>query len=410
MSKRSNIVVQKYGGTSVDDAEKIKRVASQIIEKKKSGKSVVVVVSAPGDTTDNLISMAAGISPDPEIREMDMLLATGEQQGIALVAMAIHEQGYKAISFTGHQVGIITDSVHSRARIKSINTKKIKKELAQDNIVIVAGFQGISPEENITTLGRGGSDLSAVALAAVLDAHVCEIYTNVGGVYSTNPSIVPGAVKIEKISYDEMLELASAGAKVLQSRSVEIAKKNNVRIDIKSSYIDEQKNSGTIIMKEIKNLEQVEVRGVTLDKNQIRMSIVGVPDRPGIAAKIFGELAEENINVDMIIQSSAHETGINDISFTVNREMLKRAVEICGRIKDELKARDIITDKDVAKISIIGVGMRSHAGVAARMFKLLSDNNINIEMISTSEIKISCVINSKKGKAAVKILHKEFYE
>ncbi|MEA3506951.1 MAG: aspartate kinase [Elusimicrobiota bacterium] len=407
MSKK-NIVVQKYGGTSVGDAAKIKRVASRIIRKKESGKSVVVVVSAPGDTTDRLIEMAGSISPNPEIRELDMLLATGEQQGIALVAMAIHEQGHNAISLTGHQVGIMTDSAHSRARIKSINTKKLKKELARDNIVIVAGFQGISVEENITTLGRGGSDLSAVALATVLDAEACEIYTDVDGVYNTDPSVVPEAKKIDKISYDEMLEFASAGARVLQSRSVEVAKKNNVKVVIKSSYIEEEKNSGTIIMKETKDLEQVAVRGVTLDKNQARMSIVGVPDRPGIAAKIFGDLAKENINVDMIIQSSAHETGINDISFTVNHEMLKKAVEICSRIKGELGATGIITDENVAKISIIGIGMRSHAGVAAKMFELLSDNDINIEMISTSEIKISCVIDAKEGKSAVKILHKEF--
>lgn len=404
------IVVQKYGGTSVRDADRIMNVARKIIGRVKTGRDVVAVVSAPGDTTDNLMDMAYAITEDPDDRELDVLLATGEQQGISLVAMAIKKMGYKARSFTGAQVGIITDSAHSRARIKSIKTDSIKKAFREGCVAIVAGFQGISEEENITTLGRGGSDLSAVALAAVLDAEVCEIYTDVDGVYTTDPSIVPQARKIDEISYDEMLEMASAGAKVMQSRSMEVAKKNNVMIHIKSSLKKETKKGGTIVMRETKNLEQVVVRGVTLDEDQVKISIAGVPDRPGTAAKIFGALAEANINVDMIIQSSAHDVGKNDISFTINSGMLVRARNILQEVKKRLRAERFIIDEDVNKVSIVGVGMKSHAGVAARMFEVLWENGINIEMISTSEIKISCVVAKKDGKKAIKALHSEFCE
>ncbi len=405
-----SVVVQKYGGTSVRDAERIRNVARRIVNTFKSGSQVVAVVSAPGNTTDKLMEMAYSISKNPDERELDVLLATGEQQGISLVAMAIKETGCKAISFTGAQVGILTDSLHSMARIKSIDTSTIKKALSEDNIVIVAGFQGISEEENITTLGRGGSDLSAVALATVLKARVCEIYTDVAGVYTADPSIVPEAHKIDEISYDEMLEFASSGAKVMHSRAMEVAKKNSIKIHIKSSLIEDTKKGGTTVMKETTDLEQVVVRGVTLDEDQVKMSIVGVPDEPGIAARIFSVLAIENVNVDMIIQSSAYKSGINDISFTISHQRLNKAKEILQRVKDEICAKDIMIDEDVDKVSIVGVGMKSHAGIAARMFEVLAEKNINIEMISTSEIKISCVVSKNRGKEALKVLHHEFCE
>jgi aspartate kinase len=375
----------------------------------KCGNEVVAVVSAPGKTTDRLMDMAYSISRKPHERELDVLLSTGEQQGIALVAMAINEMGHKAISLTGPQVGISTDSAHTRARIKSIDTDIIKKALDEGNIVIVAGFQGVSESENITTLGRGGSDLSAVALAAVLKAEICEIYTDVDGVYTADPSVVSEAKKIDRISYDEMLEMASAGAKVMYSRAMEVAKKYDVKLHIKSS-LKEGEDSGTVVTKETKDLEQVVVRGATLDEDQVKMSIAGVPDKPGTAAKIFGTLAKEDINVDMIIQSSAYERGVNDISFTISHQRLDRALEILEKVKEDIGAKQIIFDKDVDKVSIVGVGMKSHAGVAARMFEVLAKNDINIEMISTSEIKISCVVSSKNGKKALETLHHEFCE
>ncbi len=398
------IIVQKYGGTSVKNVERIKNVAARIVNTMKSGSDVVVVVSAPGNTTNRLMDMAHSISENPTGRELDILLSTGEQQGISLLAMAICEMGHKAISFTGAQVGILTDSLYSMARIKRIDTATILKALSDGNIVIVAGFQGISEEENITTLGRGGSDLSAVALAAVLDAEVCEIYTDVDGVYTTDPSIVPEAHKIDDISYDEMLELASSGAKIMQSRAMEVAKKYNVKLNIKSSLSKDYKEGGTMVVKETKDLEEVVIRGVSLDEDQVKVSIVGVRDRPGIAADIFGALANENINVDMIIQSSAYERGINDISFTVSKQQIKKVKDILNK----LQAKEIIVDEEVVKVSIVGVGMKSHAGVAAKMFEILAKKSINIGMISTSEIKISCVISSKVGKEAVKVLHNEF--
>ncbi len=405
-----SIIVQKYGGSSVKDAAHIKKVADHIIETYNSGNEVVVVVSAPGNTTDRLLEMASQITDDPDHRELDVLLATGEQQSISLMAMAVKSQGYNAVSLTGTQVGILTDSVHSKARIKKIDTRKLKEALKKDNIVIVAGFQGISEENNITTLGRGGSDLSAVALAAVLDASVCEIYTDVAGVYSTDPRITSGARKINKISYDEMMEMASAGAKVLQSRSIEVAKKNSIDIHLRSSMEKNYSKGGTMVTKESKDLEQVVVRGVTLDEDQVKITIIDVPDRPGVAANIFGALAADNINVDMIIQSSAHKSGVNDISFTVAHHRLSRARKVMEKIRHKLGTGEIIIDEDVEKVSIVGIGMKSHAGVAAKMFDILSRNNINIEMISTSEIKISSVVSKKKGKEAVKTLHREFCE
>lgn len=404
------IIVQKYGGTSVKDADSIRNVASRIVRTMKSGKDVVVVVSAPGDTTDRLMDMAYSISKRPDERELDVLLSTGEQQGISLVAMAIKEMGCKAISLTGAQVGILTDSFHSMARIKSIDTQKIKKALDDGNIIIIAGFQGISEDENITTLGRGGSDLSAVALASVLKAENCQIYTDVDGVYTTDPSLVAEACKIDEISYDEMLELASSGAKIMQSRSMEVAKKNNVKLYIRSSLKIDEEGGGTIVMKETKDLEQVLVRGVTLDEDQVKMSIVNLPDKPGMAANVFGNLAKENINVDMIVQSSAYKRGYNNISFTVNHQSVNNAIEILEKVKNELDGEEVIVDKNVDKVSIVGIGMKSHAGVAARMFEVLAKNDINIEMISTSEIKISCIVTDKTGKEALKALHKEFCE
>ncbi len=404
-----DIVVQKYGGTSVRDADRIKNVASRILRAAESGKRVVAVVSAPGDTTDRLMEMASSITSEPPERELDVLLSTGEMQGMSLLAMAIHELGSRVVSLTGAQVGILTDSEHSRARIKKIDTRKILSALEEGNIVIVAGFQGVSADDNITTLGRGGSDLSAVALAAVLGAGVCEIYTDVDGVYTADPSVAEKAFRIERITYDEMLELASAGAGVMQSRSMEVAKKHSVRLSIRSSLADERKG-GTIIMEDTKDLEQVVVRGVTLDEDQVKMSIEGIPDRPGIAAEIFGALAAESINVDMIIQSSAYKTGLNTISFTVSHGRLKRAREILDGLEREMGAERVVVDEDVHKVSIVGIGMRSHAGVAAKMFEVLAKNSINIEMISTSEIKISCVVPGKYGKDAVKALHREFCE
>jgi len=398
------LVVQKYGGTSVAGPERIKKVARRIIETKKKGNRVVIVVSAPGDTTDKLIQTAQEITSSPPEREMDMLLATGEQMSIALLAMAINALGEKAVSLTGGQVGIVTDETFTKAKIKKIDTRKIEKELGKDRIVIVAGFQGITANRDITTLGRGGSDLTAVALASVLKADRCEVYTDVAGVYTADPRIVPDARKIDEISYDEMLELASLGAQVMVPRSVEVAKKFDVDIQVRSSFSEEE---GTVITREVTKMEEVVVSGVAYDKDQVKVTITGVPDRPGIAAKIFGALAQGNVNVDMIIQSSAKE-GINDISFTVSRGDLRKTLEIMERVKQEMGAKGLIYDEGVAKVSIVGVGMRSHSGVACEMFSALAEENINIEMISTSEIKISCVIKEKETERAVRALHRKF--
>jgi aspartate kinase len=398
------LIVQKYGGTSVDGPERINRVASRIIETKKKGNRMVIVVSAPGDTTDKLMEAAQQITPSPTDREMDMLLATGEQMSIALLAMAINARGGEAVSLTGGQVGIVTDETFTKARIKKINTRKIERELSKDRIVIVAGFQGITAKRDITTLGRGGSDLTAVALASVLKADQCEVYTDVAGVYTADPRIVPDAKKIDRISYDEMLELASLGAQVMVSRSIEVAKKFDVDIHVRSSFNDEE---GTVITKEVSRMEEVEVSGVAYDKDQVKVAITDVPDRPGMAAKIFGALGAGNVNVDMIIQSSA-EGGVNDISFTVNRGDLKKTLDIMERVKQEIGAKELIYDEGVAKVSIVGAGMRSHSGIASKMFSALAEENINIEMISTSEIKISCVIKEKDTEKAVRAIHRKF--
>ena len=396
--------MQKYGGTSVADPEKVKRVARRVIRTKEEGNDLVVVVSAPGNMTDELIELAHQITDSPPAREMDMLLATGEQRSIALLTMAICDQGHSAISFTGSQAGIITDDIHRKARIKSVQAERITEELSKGKIVIVAGFQGSTVDNAITTLSRGGSDTSAVALAAGLQAGICEIYTDVEGVYTADPRIVPEAKKINSISYDEMLEMASLGARVLHSRAVEYAKKSGVPLHVRSSF---NENPGTLVTKEVEDMEGVVVRGITHDKEQSKISIFGVPDRPGIAYKIFQAIGAAEINVDMIVQGIGKD-GRATISFTLSRTDLRDAVEIVQRVGKEIGATDITTDENIAMVSVVGIGMKSHSGVAARMFGALAAENINIQMISTSEIKISCVIEEKDTEQAVRAIHSKF--
>ena len=405
-----SLVVMKFGGSSVADSEKIKHVANRIIAKKKLGNKVVAVVSAPGDMTDDLIEMAKKITDTPDDREMDVLLSTGEQVSIALLSMAIKAAGSDSISLTGPQAGISADLSHTKARITGIVPTKIKKELAKGKIVIVAGFQGLNPNKDIATLGRGGSDLTAVALAAALKADSCEIYTDVEGVYTTDPRVISDATKIGFISFDEMLEMAGSGAQVMQGRSIEVGMKFGVNIHVRSTFSE---NEGTIISteenvrKRRKNMEEVVVSAVTFDKNEVKFSIVDLPDRPGIAAKLFSELAKQNVNVDMIIQSAA-ENGLNDISFTVTHSDLKKTENVLASVQKELGAKQILVDDKIAKISVVGVGMKSHPGVAAKMFEVLAKEQINIQMISTSEIKISCAISENELKQAVSALHKAF--
>jgi aspartate kinase len=398
------LIVQKFGGSSVANVERIQNVAKRVVSYKNRGYSLVVVVSALGDTTDELIELANKITLQPSEREMDMLLSTGEQISVALLAMAIHKLGCEAISFTGAQVGIITDKSHTRARIIKINADKIKEELKKGRIVIVAGFQGATLDQDITTLGRGGSDLTAVALAKELSADECEIYTDVEGVYTTDPRIEPAARKINKITYDEMLEMASLGAQVMQARSIEVAKKFDVPIHVRSSF---SKKSGTLIIKEAKRMEDVVVTGVTLNKNEAKITVCDVPDKLGIAAKIFKELSEGGISVDMIVQNVSH-TRKTDISFTINKANAEKTLKITKRIAKNISAGDVLEDQDIARISIVGVGMKSHSGVAATMFDALAKNKINIEMISTSDISISCIIQKKFAEAAVRALHGKF--
>ncbi len=398
------LIVQKYGGTSVGNIERIKAVAKRVAESKDKGYQVVVVVSAMSGETDRLINLAHQITQDPDEREIDMLISTGERVTIALLAMALQALGCKASSFTGRQVGIITDSAHTKARIERITAERIYQALEEGVIPIVAGFQGIDEKSDVTTLGRGGSDTTAVALAAALKADFCDIYTDVDGVYTADPNIVSNAQRLDKISYEEMLEMASLGAKVLQLRSVEFAAKYNVPVRVVSSF---NNNPGTLIVKEDKDMEQVLVSGVTCDKNTAKITLMGVPDRPGIAAKIFGSVAEANIVVDMIIQNVSQE-GLTDISFTVPRPDRKKALEIVKRIGKEIGTKKVEAKEDIAKVSIVGVGMRSHSGVAAKMFATLAKEGINIMMISTSEIKISCVIDSRYTELAVRSLHDAF--
>jgi aspartate kinase len=398
------LIVQKYGGTSVGNPERIRNVAKRVVRTKEQGNDVVVVLSAMSGETDKLINLANQVSDNPDPREMDMLVSTGERVTIALLAMAIHSLGHKAQSFTGRQAGIISDSVHTKARIEKISGERVRHALKEGKIAVVAGFQGINEHDDVTTLGRGGSDLSAVAVAAALNADLCDIYTDVDGVYTTDPNMVPEARKLDKISYDEMLELASLGAKVLQTRSVEFAKKHNVRVRVLSSFND---NPGTLVTREDSDMEKVVVSGVAYDKNQVKVTVTGVPDKPGVAAKIFNEISANNVVVDMIIQNIG-EGGLTDMSFTVPKTDSKKITELMKKVVAEIGARGVAVKEDIAKISIVGVGMRSHSGVAARMFSSMAKEGINIMMISTSEIKISIVIEAKYTELAVRVLHETF--
>ncbi len=401
------LIVQKYGGTSVGNPERIKNVAARVAKYHAQGDKIVVVVSAMSGVTDNLIKMAKEIMPLPSEREMDVLLSTGEQTTIALAAIALHSIGVPAVSMTGAQAGIVTDGVHTKAKIHNITPKKVHDMLNQGKVVIVAGFQGETPEGQITTLGRGGSDLTAIALAAALKADLCQIYTDVDGVYTTDPRIVPTARKLAEISYDEMLELASLGAKVMQSRSVEFAKKFGVIFEVRSSL---NENPGTIVKEETKSMEGVVVRGVALDKNQAKVTLVGVPDKPGVAARIFKALGDASVNVDMIIQNISHGSGspATDISFTADKPDLLKAQKVIEGLQKEVGFTEVLTNEKIGKLSIVGVGMKSHTGVAGKMFEVLANEGINIGMISTSEIKISVVIDLAKGEAAVKAVHAAF--
>jgi aspartate kinase len=401
------LIVQKYGGTSVGNPDRIKSVAARVASYRAKGDQVVVVVSAMSGVTDNLIKLARAIMPLPSEREMDMLLATGEQTTIALTAMALHALGLEAVSLTGAQAGIVTDGVHTKAKIQNITPKQVHKLLDDGRVVIVAGFQGQTSEGQITTLGRGGSDLTAIALAAALKADLCQIYTDVDGVYTADPRIVPGARKLPEVSYDEMLELASLGAKVMQSRSVEFAKKFGVIFEVRSSLND---NPGTLVKEETQSMENVVIRGVSLDKNQAKVTLVGVPDRPGVAARIFKALGEAAVNVDMIVQNVSHGSGTpaTDLSFTVDKADLLKSSKVIQELKGEVAYREVIADENIGKLSIVGVGMRSHSGVAALMFETLAREGVNIDMISTSEIKISVVIALAKAEQAMKAIHAEF--
>ena len=399
-----DILVQKFGGTSVADVERIQNVAKRVVKSKRAGSDVVVVVSALGDSTDKLIELAHQITQEPSERELDMLVSTGEQVSCALLTMAIHKLGEDAISFTGAQVGIITDSSFTKARIIDINAKRINEELKNGKIVIVAGFQGVSSNQDITTLGRGGSNLTAVALAKVLGAGSCEMYTDVEGIFTADPRVVKNARKIDAISYEEMFEMASMGAQVLQSRSIEFAMKFGVPIHVRSSFSDK---AGTIISKEVKAMEDIVVSGVAINKSEAKVTICDVPDKPGIAAKIFKDIAKEDINVDMIVQNISR-TGATDVSFTVPGSELNKTIKVAKEISKKVGAGSVTYDSDMAKVSIVGIGMRSHSGVAATMFEALAEKGINIEMISTSEIKISCVVNKKSGEDAVRAIHDKF--
>jgi len=398
------LVVQKYGGTSVGTTDRIKNVAKRIIKTYEAGNEVVVVVSAMSGETNKLVALANEMVDIPDNREYDVVVATGEQVTIGLLSMYLKSLGYKAKSYQGWQVPIITDNTFSKARIESIDDTKMRADLKAGNIVVVAGFQGVDQEGNLTTLGRGGSDTSAVALAAALKADVCEIYTDVDGVYTTDPNVCREARKVEKISYDEMLELASLGAKVLQIRSVEFAKKFNVDIHVRSSL---NENTGTIVTREDKDMEGILVSGVAYDKNEAKIAILGVPDKPGIAAKLLTPLSDAAISVDMIVQNVGHD-GLTDFTFTVTKADLKKALMITNEVAKDILAKEVQSDENISKISIVGLGMRSHAGVATRMFTALAKNSINIQMISTSEIKISVVIDEKYTELAVRVLHEEF--
>jgi aspartate kinase len=398
------LIVQKYGGTSVGDAGRIRNVASRVIRAKDAGNDVVVVVSAMAGETNRLVALAQEMADLPDEREMDVVLATGEQVTIGLLAIAIKRMGHGARSFTGSQVRILTDSAFTKARIRKIDDNAMRVALARGEVVVVAGFQGIDEHGNVTTLGRGGSDTSAVALAAALRADVCEIYTDVDGVYTTDPNIVPTARKLDRVSYDEMLEMASLGAKVLQTRSVLFAKKYNVPIHVRSSFHD---GEGTLVTREEDIMEELVVSGVTYNRDEAKITVVGVPDQPGVAAKLFGPITARNVIVDMIVQNVGSD-GHTDLTFTVAKGDFKKALESAESTARALQARRVVSDDRIAKVSIVGMGMKNHAGVASRMFDLLAKEGINIQMISTSEIKVSCVIEDKYTELAVRTLHEGF--
>ncbi len=398
------LIVQKYGGTSVGNPEKIKAVAERVLGYSRQGHEMVVVLSAMSGETDRLIALANSVQEQPDTREMDVLLSTGEQVTVSLFAMAVKAAGYDAISFLGNQVKILTSSMHTKARIKNVDTDKVKAHLAQGKIVIVAGFQGVDENGDITTLGRGGSDTTAVALAAALKADQCEIFTDVEGVYTTDPNICPAAHKIERISYDEMLELASLGAKVLDIRSVGLAKRYKVPLHVRSTFVETE---GTWVIEEDKAMESMLVSGVTYNKNEARLTISRVPDKPGIAAKIFMPISDSGIVIDMIIQNT-RAGDLTDMTFTVPRTDYKKALGILQEVAADIGAEEVSSADNIAKVSIVGVGMRNHSGIASTMFHVLANEGINIMMISTSEIKVSCVIEEKYTELAVRALHDAF--
>jgi aspartate kinase len=399
-----SIIVQKYGGTSVADIQRIRRVAERVLRARGEGNQVVVVVSAMGHTTDELLAMAHELTPIPNARELDLLLTAGERIAMSLLAIALNDAGYPAVSYTGSQAGIITDTRHGKARIIDIRPGRIREALDRGAVVIVAGFQGVSTAYDVTTLGRGGSDTTAVALAASLGADVCEIYTDVAGVYTADPRIVPEARRLHAVSYEEMLEMAAAGARVLQLRSVEYARAGGIMLHVRSSFDDEH---GTWIREEDERMEQAIISGVTHDDTEAKVTLEDVPDRPGVAAAIFRAIAEEGINVDLIVQNTARD-GKADVSFTVAKEDLPRARQICEKVAEEVGAARFDADPDVAKVSLVGAGMKTHPGVQAEMFSALAEEGINIEMISTSSIRITCVVRAKDVERAVKALHARF--
>jgi len=398
------LVVQKYGGTSMGSVERIKNVAKRVAKTYDAGNDMIVVVSAMSGETNKLVALSNEVCEFPDLREYDVMVATGETVSISLLAMCLKAMGYKAKSYQGWQVPILTDSAFSKARIEEIPDEKVRADLRDGSIVIVAGFQGIDRDGNVTTLGRGGSDTSAVAMAAALKADVCEIYTDVDGVYTTDPNICTDARKIDKISYEEMLELASLGAKVLQIRSVEFGMKYDVDIHVRSSFND---NMGTMVTKEDKDMEAVLVSGIAYDKNEAKIAVMSVPDKPGIAAKLLTALSDANISVDMIVQNVSQE-GMTDFTFTVTKADFKKALSITKDAATEIEAKEVLSDENISKISIVGVGMRSHAGVATKMFQTLAKEGINIQMISTSEIKVSVIIDAKYTELAVRVLHDAF--
>jgi len=399
-----SLIVQKYGGTSVGDIERIKLVAERIVQAKSEGHDLVVVVSAMAGETDRLLGLAAQVSDAPDERELDVIIATGEQISIGLLALAIQQRGHRARSFTGSQVRIQTDTAHTKAKILSVEVDRVRLALREGAIAIVAGFQGVTAEEEVTTLGRGGSDLTAVAMAAALKADLCEIHTDVDGVYTADPNLVPEARKLARISYDEMLEMASLGAKVLQARAVEYAKNYDVPVHVRSSF---NAGQGTLVVREDMEMEKVVVSGIAYNKNEAKITVLRVADRPGIAAKLFTRVAEANLVVDMIVQNISQD-GTTDISFTVPKPDYPKAMQIVTGVAKEIGAPQVVGDDKIAKVSIVGVGMRTHSGVAARMFEALAGEKINIMMISTSEIKVSCVIDAKYAELAVRVLHDVF--